>query len=51
MALSAGRFHSLALDSNGKPWAWGDNQSGALGRDPAETSESLFAVSVQDYSA
>ncbi|MCE5263077.1 MAG: Ig-like domain repeat protein [Deltaproteobacteria bacterium] len=49
MALSAGRFHSLALDWNGNVWAWGDNQSGALGRDPAATPESLFAVSVQDY--
>ncbi len=49
MALSAGRFHSMALDLNGKPWTWGDNQTGALGRDPVETPESLYAISVQDY--
>lgn len=47
--LSAGRFHGLALDWNGNVWTWGDNQSGALGRDPVETPESLYAVSVQDY--
>ena len=47
--LSAGRFHGLALDSYGKLWTWGDNQAGALGRDPGETPESLYAVAVQDY--
>jgi len=48
--ISAGRFHGLARDGNGKLWAWGDNQAGALGRDPVETPESLFAVPVKDYS-
>lgn len=49
-AISAGRFHGLALDRDGKVWAWGDNQSGTLGRDPAQIPESLYAIPVKDYS-
>lgn len=30
-ALSAGRAHSVAIDSNGRLYAWGNNDSGALG--------------------
>jgi alpha-tubulin suppressor-like RCC1 family protein len=30
-AVSAGQNHSLALDSNGNVWAWGDNSFGQLG--------------------
>jgi len=30
-ALSAGRYHSLALKSDGTVWAWGDNYYGQLG--------------------
>ncbi len=30
-AISAGNFHNLAIGSNGKVYAWGDNGSGGLG--------------------
>ena len=30
-AVAAGGTHSLALDSNGDVWAWGDNKFGELG--------------------
>lgn len=47
--ISAGRFHGLALDRDGKLWSWGDNQSGALGRNPAGTPESLYAIPVGGF--
>lgn len=31
--VSAGHYHSLALDSRGSLWAWGRNNEGQLGRD------------------
>ncbi|PAB58052.1 RCC1 domain-containing protein [Anaeromicrobium sediminis] len=31
IAISAGRFHSLAIDSNNRAWAWGRNDNGQLG--------------------
>ena len=31
VAVTAGSVHSVALDSEGKVWTWGDNKSGALG--------------------
>lgn len=34
-AIAAGDFFSLAVDVNGDVWAWGDNDSGQLGADPA----------------
>ena len=30
-AVSAGGYHSLALDTQGRIWSWGDNASGELG--------------------
>ena len=30
--VSAGGFHSLALDKDGNAWAWGDDDHGQLGR-------------------
>jgi alpha-tubulin suppressor-like RCC1 family protein len=32
VAISSGNFESLALDSSGNVWAWGDNQYGELGQ-------------------
>ena len=29
--ISAGNLHSLALDKNGRAWAWGNNGQGQLG--------------------
>ena len=31
VAIAAGRLHSMALTSDGKVWAWGDNADGELG--------------------
>jgi alpha-tubulin suppressor-like RCC1 family protein len=31
IAIAAGRDHSLALDSTGGVWAWGDNSGSQLG--------------------
>ena len=39
-AVSAGWYHSLALDSDGKVYAWGDNTNGQLG-DNSTTSSSV----------
>jgi|GEM_PF-1360617 len=46
-AISAGRNHGLALDADGKVWAWGANDSGQLGNDPS-LDQSLFAIKVKD---
>ncbi|WP_285442674.1 carboxypeptidase regulatory-like domain-containing protein [Candidatus Brocadia sp. AMX2] len=37
-ALAGGRFHSLALKSDGTVWAWGQNDSGQLGNGTAGNS-------------
>ncbi|XVF47448.1 hypothetical protein PTKIN_Ptkin03bG0109400 [Pterospermum kingtungense] len=34
VSISAGHYHSLAIDSRGGLWAWGRNQEAQLGRDP-----------------
>jgi alpha-tubulin suppressor-like RCC1 family protein/uncharacterized protein YkwD len=31
VAIAAGSFHNLALEQNGRVWAWGDNTHGQLG--------------------
>ncbi|WP_239614518.1 RCC1 domain-containing protein [Cohnella mopanensis] len=35
-AVSAGSYHSLAIDGTGKVWAWGGNDQGQLGIDSRE---------------
>jgi alpha-tubulin suppressor-like RCC1 family protein len=35
--VAAGRWHSLALKSDGTVWAWGDNTDGQLGQGPYES--------------
>ncbi|OMO89522.1 Regulator of chromosome condensation, RCC1 [Corchorus olitorius] len=39
-SISAGHYHSLAIDSRGGLWAWGRNQEGQLGRDPLASRDS-----------
>lgn len=45
VAISAGYFVSLALDSSGHVWAWGDNRYGELGQ--GNNSDYVGAVEVQ----
>lgn len=44
-AVAGGHMHSLALDSDGKVWAWGDNSSGQLG--DGTNTNSFVPVEVQ----
>ncbi|MDQ2662191.1 MAG: fibronectin type III domain-containing protein [Actinomycetota bacterium] len=39
-SVSAGDYHSLAVGSDGKTYAWGNNSSGQLGDDGAGTNQS-----------
>ena len=43
--VSAGYYHSLALDSDGKAYGWGDNYDGAVG--DGTTTERITPVPVQ----
>lgn len=43
-AVSAGLYHSLALDTSGNAWAWGDNWTGQLG--DGTTADRLTPVAV-----
>ncbi len=45
-AISAGGTHTLALDSNGKVYAWGRNNLGQLGEGSGATQSSPVAVDV-----
>jgi alpha-tubulin suppressor-like RCC1 family protein len=53
VAICAGGYHNLALDSSGNVWAWGLNSNGQLGdgsttqRNMAEEITSLSGVAVQ----
>jgi len=44
IAVAAGEYHSLALDSNGQLWAWGYNADGELG--DGTTTQRLKAVPI-----
>ncbi len=44
-AISAGGYHSLALNEDGNAWAWGRNNHGQLGID--STTDSNYAVKVK----
>ncbi|WP_130866566.1 RCC1 domain-containing protein [Acidipropionibacterium timonense] len=46
--VSAGQVHSVALDSTGSAWAWGFNDSGALGDGTAATRYSATKVKQGD---
>jgi alpha-tubulin suppressor-like RCC1 family protein len=43
--VSVGGFHSLAIDKNGRLWAWGNNSNGQLGNNTSANS-ALTPVSV-----
>ncbi|AFQ43272.1 cell wall-binding repeat-containing protein [Desulfosporosinus meridiei] len=46
--ISAGFVHSLALDSDGSVWAWGDNSEGQLGNNRSDLHNSATPVKVND---
>lgn len=46
-SIATGGKHSLALTSDGSVWAWGDNEYGQLGTDPALLSETYNVVPTQ----
>ena len=47
--ITAGSFHSLALDNNGDVWAWGSNTWGQLGN--GEKADSWYAVELSGISS
>jgi alpha-tubulin suppressor-like RCC1 family protein len=46
VAIAAGGQHVLALQSDGSLWAWGSNQYGQIGQDPADTSAHSTPVQI-----
>ncbi|MGJ5813755.1 RCC1 repeat-containing protein [Paludibaculum fermentans] len=44
VAVSGGKFHSLALKNDGTVWAWGDNAAGQLGDGTTTTRQSPVQV-------
>jgi alpha-tubulin suppressor-like RCC1 family protein len=50
-AIAAGGFHSLALDSNNRVWAWGENGYGELGDSSWNNASSPVLVSSPGYNA
>jgi alpha-tubulin suppressor-like RCC1 family protein len=47
-AIAAGAYHSLAVDSGGKAWAWGANAHGQLGNETTVDSHGPVRVSFPD---
>ncbi|EMG36719.1 RCC1 domain-containing protein, alpha-tubulin suppressor [Desulfocurvibacter africanus PCS] len=45
-AIASGANHCLALDADGRLWAWGENSSGQLGNGDGTITESLWPVQV-----
>lgn len=41
VSIAAGKAHSLAVESDGSVWAWGDNSSHQLGRDTADSYQNM----------
>ncbi|KAG7664043.1 uncharacterized protein J8A68_002421 [[Candida] subhashii] len=46
--FAVGGMHVLALDSEGRVWSWGGNDSGVLGRDTSKVKEVLKDMDNQD---
>lgn len=49
-SISAGVAHSLAVDSDGTVWAWGNNETGQLGLDSTEIPRQATPVKVAGLS-
>ena len=47
-AVAAGWSHTLALDSEGKVWAWGRNNYGQLGNNSTSNANAPVLVSTPD---
>lgn len=45
--FAVGGMHTLALDSTGRVWSWGGNDSGVLGRDTSKVKEQLKDIDQQ----
>lgn len=50
-SVSAGYYHSLALDENGKIWAWGGNFHGELGDNSIDNHSKPVAVDISNITA
>ncbi|MGH7733800.1 MAG: RCC1 domain-containing protein, partial [Gemmatimonadales bacterium] len=46
VSMAAGEYHSLAIGSDGRTYAWGDNSNGQLGNGTTTNSSTPLAVSV-----
>ena len=46
LGIGAGRFHSLAYDTQGSVWAWGSNGGGQLGQSITQITRSTRPLSV-----
>jgi autotransporter-associated beta strand protein len=46
VSVAAGGAHTLAIDNQGRVWAWGNNGRGQLGRDPGTTTSSSVPLMI-----